>query len=156
MHKALCVAAILLATIVFNSGNSAVHASAPTITSPIIVASGSVVNQTGPIARAEIFTPTQTGLYRLSVYMTLTHMVSVQNTWQFNFSWTDDAGIEQSPVVDMFTNQPPPNAWSYSNVFPQAFEAMAGQPISYQVALGKGTGTNGGVYSLYYTIEQLQ
>jgi hypothetical protein len=156
MYKTLCVAAILLATIVFTSGNNAVHASAPTMSSPVIVASGSLVNQTGPIAKTEIFTPTQTGLYRLSAYMTLTHKVSVQNTWQFNLSWTDDAGVEESGVVDMFTNQLPPNAWSYSNVFPPAFEAVAGQPISYQVALGKGTGTNGGVYSLYYTIEQLQ
>jgi hypothetical protein len=40
-------------------------------------------------------------------------------------------------------------------VYPEVFEAVAGQPVSYEVFLGNGF-RKGGTYSLYYTVEQLQ
>jgi hypothetical protein len=155
MHKTLCVAAILLTTIVFTSGNNAVHASAPTMTSPVIVASGSLQNQTAPIAKTEIFTPTQTGLYRLSVYMTLTATSTNGADWEFILTWSDDAGNELAGTIGLNTAQKPPNAWGSGAFYPEVFEAVAGQPVSYDVFLGNGF-RKGGTYSLYYTIEQLQ
>jgi hypothetical protein len=159
MYKTLCAAAILLAAIVFTSGNNAVHASAPTITSPVIVASGSLVNQTRTIQKTVLFTPTETGLYRISAYMTLTRPISTYQIWSFFLSWTDDAGAEFGDIVDLYTNNPPPGAWGHSGGFNPGgvslFEAVAGQPVSYSVIVTKGSPTNG-TYSLYYVVEQLE
>lgn len=155
MYKTLCVVAILLATIVFTSGNNAVHASTPTITSPVIVASGSLQKQTGPIAKTGIFTPTQTGLYRLSVYMTQTAPSANDAVWEFFLTWTDDAGNELAGTIGVNATQKPPNAWGSGAFYPEVFEAVAGQPVSYEVFLGNGF-RKGGTYSFYYTIEQLQ
>src|SRR5258706_2567445 len=68
MFKSLCVAVLLLSTFALpQARNSTVGP-----VSPPIVARGKLLNQTAPIPTTTIFTPTQTGLYRLSVYGTVT------------------------------------------------------------------------------------
>src|SRR5258706_13448177 len=68
MFKTLCVAVLLLSTFALTQArNSTVGP-----VSPPIVARGKLLNQTAPIPTTTIFTPTQTGLYRLSVYGTVT------------------------------------------------------------------------------------
>jgi hypothetical protein len=58
------------------------------------VAKAKLVNQTAPIPTTTIFTPTQAGLYRLSVYATVTVGVSDCNNtyWVYSSQWTDDSG----------------------------------------------------------------
>src|SRR6266496_6591181 len=82
MYKTLCVVA-LLAGLVALTGRSSSAAPAP-FTSPLIVAKGKLVNQTAPIPTTTIFTPNQTGLYRISVYVTLTKSdPSSQSFWNY-------------------------------------------------------------------------
>jgi hypothetical protein len=148
MYKAICVAA-LIGTLAFTGRNPIASLG---FTYPVVVAKGKLLNQSIAIPTTTIFTPSETGLYRASVYMTMTQSVSTTSVWQFNLFWTDDAGVESAPVVGVYTNGTPPNASSFSDSFSPAFEAVAGQPVSFQT-VGQ---TNTGEYSLYYTIERIQ
>src|SRR6266516_3545129 len=71
MYKALCVVALLVATIALSSTSKSGALPAP-FPSPLIVAKGRILNQNAPISTTTIFTPTQSGLYRLSLYGTIT------------------------------------------------------------------------------------
>src|SRR5216684_8145793 len=95
MYKNLCIAVVLLAAFAFMSGSRSADASPVTSISPPIVARGKLVNQTAPIPTTTIFTPTQTGLYRLSVYATISKADPTSaGLWVFSPSWTDDGGNE--------------------------------------------------------------
>jgi hypothetical protein len=160
MYKSVCVMVILLAAFAFMSGSRSADASPTTPISPAIVARGKLLNQTAPIPATTIFTPTQTGLYRLSVYATITRAdPSSQSDWLYSFGWTDDSG----PVVESdFLYGYPTNVgqfFSYNNSesFGGAalpFEAKAGTPITYSMA--QQNGPDNSAYSLYYTLERLE
>src|ERR1700741_3702332 len=72
MYKALCVASLVLAAFAFTSGSKSLAElpSGPTYR-PVIVARGALQNQTEPLS-ATIYTPLRDGLFRLSVYATIT------------------------------------------------------------------------------------
>src|SRR6266852_6871269 len=94
MHKTLGIAVVLLAVFAFTSGSRSADASPATPISPPIVAKGKLLNQTAPIPTTTIFTPVQTGLYRLSVYGTLTTGAQNSNSfWSYSPVWTDDSGV---------------------------------------------------------------
>jgi hypothetical protein len=156
MYKTLCVAVLLLPTLVLAQGSKS--ASAGTFSSPQIVAKGKLPNQTAPIPTTTIFTPVQTGLYRLSVYATILKTAANSNAyWDYSFNWTDDEGAEsQSGFLigyDTVFGQ-----FYYQGGSPGApsmpFEAKAGTPITYDVQ--QYNGTDDSVYSLYYTLERLE
>jgi hypothetical protein len=130
---------------------------AQTLTSPLIVASGKLVGQTQAIAKTTLYTPSETGLFRVSFYICMTKPGSPNRQWAVSLTWTDDAGLEANQLADVDMNTLPPNAWaiSYTPTPGFVFEAVAGQPISYAVVSSLGTGSKG-TYSLYYTVEQLQ
>ncbi len=160
MYKTLCAAVLLFPTLVL--AQSSKPASPPTpFPSPLIVAKGKLVNQTAPIPMTTIFTPNQTGLYRISVYVTLTKSdPSSQSFWNYYVQWTDDAGTEDGYLFYEYGNLTGQfyNA-SYSSGQPLGgislpFEAQAGQPISY-FATQNGPADNS-AYSLYYTLERLE
>src|SRR5467141_1122032 len=88
MYKALCVAALLWAMFALTTPTLASG-----LPSPVIVAKGKWTRQTAPIPTTTLFTPTQDGLYRLSIYATLTTADSSSQTyWYVNVFWTDDEG----------------------------------------------------------------
>jgi|SRR5271154_222973 len=165
MNKALCVMVLLLggALMVKSSdGPSAIF------TSPVIVAKGRFVSRSTPIPTTTMFTPQQTGLYRLSVYMTaIRNGASGTTSWSYSFSWSDDAGAENTSNLNLngdgltylHPGNEPPFAYAYSDwtIVPGAvvpFEAIAGVPVTYAVT--ELTPTNGSTYSLYYTVELLE
>jgi len=165
MYKTLTVAALLLAAFAFTSGSRSADASPLTSISPPIVARGKLLNQTAPIPTTAIFTPTQSGLYRLSVYSTITTSdPNSQSNWYVNLLWTDGAGSERvnnllvglNNTATQFTQ-----GWAYQlGASPTGgsvavFEAQAGQPITYSVTLENGPADNS-KYSLYYTLERLE
>src|ERR1700674_1202503 len=96
MYKTLCVAVLLLPTFALaQSGKPATP-----FTSPLIVAKAKLVNQTAAIPTTTIFTPTHSGLYRLSLYMTVSKIDPQSSTSRgFALAWTDDGGAETSPVL---------------------------------------------------------
>jgi len=154
MNKTLCIAVILLGMIAVSNSRSA---GAPTgIHSPVVVAHGRLTNQTPPTDTTTIFTPAQTGLYRLSVYVTVTKPVN-GGEWNYILSWTDDAGAEETNnMLSWYGGSTPSHAfatpglvdWPGNTV---TFEAVGGVPVTYWVP----GNADGSMYSLYYTVERL-
>jgi len=159
MYKSVCVMVGLLAAYTFMSGSRAADA-APTLPmGPVIVAKGKLPNQTAPIPTTTIFTPTQTGLYRLSVYATVERADLNSNSyWCYGFQWTDDGGPHQSGIMlcgyGDITSPFQYEGLDYLGGTAQPFEAVAGQPITYNVT--QNNGPDDSAYSLYYTLERLE
>ena len=159
MYKTLTVAALLLAAFAFTSGSRSADASPTTAIGPAIVAKGKLVNQTAPIPTTTIFTPTQTGLYRLSIYATLTKTdPNSSSYWLVNASYTDDAGpyTLNSLLYTGSDNEIGP-LWLFGSspvgaVIP--FEAKAGTPVTYSVT--QNGNPDNSAYSLYYVLERLE
>ncbi|HWY20989.1 MAG TPA: hypothetical protein VNX26_07190 [Candidatus Acidoferrum sp.] len=164
MYKNLCVAILLFATFVFTSGSKPADASPTGPSSPVIVATVKLTGQTAPISSTTLFTPTATGVYRVSAYMTQVTPVNLLNVfWYLNLRWRDDAGAESAavetnnPVLQTLTSGAPPNAYGFDGIPPGStsiIEAKAGQPITYSVVLSAGT--SGGTYSLFMVVERLE
>jgi hypothetical protein len=158
MYKALCATAILLVIIAVTVGRSAGIPNA-TLTSPLIVARGRLVNQTQPFPATTLFTPTQDGLYRLSVYATVTTADPTSNsTWSYGFSWTDDAGAESAGFVlgqngnqlGQFYN----GSYGYPGNAIPPFEAKKGIPVMHFMA--HSDIPDNSAYSLYFVVERLE
>jgi hypothetical protein len=154
MYKSICVAVVLLAALAFVSGSRPADASPVTPIGPAIVAHAKLTSQTATIPTTTILTPKTTGLYRLSIYQTLTTAnPTSQSCWEVILNWTDDAGLEEGQTDCDFGSQTPPEAYVYSpQVF--TFEITAGSPLTYSVA--QFGGSDGTAYSLYYTLERLE
>jgi hypothetical protein len=125
------------------------------------VAKGKLLNQTAPIATTTIFTPVQTGLYRLSVYATLpVNNEFSTSSWNYNIGWTDDTGpqavqgflFQQGNVLGQFYNfNFGPNVLGGTTL---PFEAKTGTPITHSMTqLGS---PDGSAFSLYYVLERLE
>jgi hypothetical protein len=161
MRKALYIAAVLIAcglTISFGKANTA----NTTSTWPLIVVKGKFLNQTAAIPQTNIYLPVDNGLYRLSVYATITTPSSADTSyWQFNPEWTDDSGQTYNGGGNAFLFSPNNDAsgafmWmgqgNYGGTL--VLEAKGGTPISISTTLN-GPPDNS-AYSLYYTLERLE
>ena len=154
MYKTLCVAVLLLPTFALTQARNA----AVTPVSPPIVAKGKLVNYTASVPLTTIFTPTQDGLYRLSVYaiVSKTDPNSI-SSWSYNPAWTDDSGSRsEDELLIGYGNSLGPFTYEaqYGTGIAVPFEAKAGTPITYSVTqLGP---PDNSVYSLYYTLERLE
>ena len=90
MYKSLCVAALLTSPFM-----AAGQDKTPTVVSPAIVAKRKLLNQTKKIPTTTLYTPKQTGLFRLSIYgIILSNDQNEGGTWYVNVGWTDDFGPE--------------------------------------------------------------
>jgi hypothetical protein len=162
MYKTLSVAVLLAATFAVVLGIR--HADALPATgspSPLIVARGKFTHITQSIPTTTLFTPSATGLYRLSVYTTLsTPIPSSEQDWYYVLGWTDDGGLETSnQTVYVNSSQVPPNAWgsaANAGLSPgsvSTFEAVAGSPVTYSFILSS---PDNSVSSLYWAVERLE
>src|SRR5258708_565272 len=89
MYKRIAVLGLLLASLTAVNSQSAPSS----LTSPYIVAKGKFVGQTMPTTT--FFTPARTGLYRISMYITIvTADPSATSCFYPEIRWTDDAGSE--------------------------------------------------------------
>jgi hypothetical protein len=150
--------------VVVKSGTSAAVAVYVTLSN--VVAKVSLPNQTAAIPTTTIYTPTQTGQYRLSVYATVVAFNTQSGgLLAFNLGWTDDSGpqaINSLLVGNTETLSPGQFVQSLGmNNYPgwalggpvTTFEAIAGQPITFSVTDDIVSGSV--TYSLYYTLERL-
>ena len=160
MNKALGVAVLLLGVIAIGFATSSRTSGA--FLGPRVIATGALTGQTSNIASTTIFTPPRSGLFRLSAYATLTTPATTgfQSSWQYDFTWTDDAGVATSGTRLLIANQNDQNVgtfdWYLVNQYGATlvFQAKAGTPVTYDVTqLGP---PDGSAYSLYYTIERLE
>jgi len=124
---------------------------------PKIIAKVALTGQTAAIPTTTIFTPTQTGLYRISAYLTVTQPGTGSDAWNLYLGWADAAGSElfTSNIAAIQNNATPPNAY-VNNVYgpgdTMIIEAVVGTPVTYQVFTSFPSGT----YSLYITAELLE
>ncbi len=157
MYKALCVAALLVGLLALTGRSSS--ATPTPFTGPLIVAKGKLVNQTTTINKT-VFTPTQDGLYRLSMYATIsTPDPASQSIWYVAPAWTDDWGAEGASDILAKGGNSPGQFQLYGQnyglggvTFP--VEAKAGTPIT--IAVNQSGPTDNSAYSLYYTLERLE
>jgi hypothetical protein len=166
MYKNLSIAVLLVAFgLVAARSTGTTPASTPT--SPTIVASVSLPNQTAPIPSTVLFTPSATGLFRVTAYMTEVVPFTSNGsyyTWIYHLGWTDDAGKEsgngRNGIMVLQTQQTPPSAWAatsstFSPGLTSIVEAVGGAPITFSISKGAGTVNGPSTYSLYVTVEQL-
>jgi hypothetical protein len=150
----ISVATLLVSTVSAQNASKAPSS----FTVPIIVAKKVFRNQTQPIPQTTLFTPSVTGIFRVSVYMAMTSPIDGTSGWTLGWNWTDDAGAEQTYLAVLFDNAAPPYDFALSNgsstpPVPFTFEAVAGQPISYSV-YGPGD-PQGGTYGFVLVVERL-
>jgi hypothetical protein len=163
MQKAFSVAVLLLAVFAFTSAsNSAGSSAGLTSTSPAIVAQGKLINQTEPFS-ATIFTPAKNGVFRLSVYATLTTAASnSQSFWHYAASWTDATGQVQTSASILTTGNDNTVSAFYSALglggATMTIQANAGTPITLFTYLScpGSSCADGSAYSAYYVLESLQ
>ena len=164
MYKTFCIAVLVVGLLAL-MGHSSSAAPAP-FTSPIIVARGKVVNQTGQLSSNTIFTPNQSGLYRLSAYatMTIADPNSTSSTY-YSIAWSDDSGQPPRGATLLVANDTSLGGFNNAAIWyelgylwpdsgvTRTFQATAGAPI-LQYA-GPDTPDNS-AYSLYWTLERLE
>ena len=155
MYKALCAAALLMATFALTSGSKPADAAATGLPSPVIVSRMTFKNVTTEIPTTTIFTPQQDGLFRLSLYDVETTPGS--GSWTFFFNWTDDAGAESGNSFVLAADGTPPQAYGGAGSgIPgsvMVFRGKSGTPVTFFTFLAGGN--DGGTYSLYLTVERL-
>ena len=119
--------------------------SAPKV--PIIVAQLALTNQTGPIPQTTIFTPTQSGVYRISTYFE-SNSPGTGESYTLTLVYADDVdSLDNAVLVYPSSNNYYGNPTGFSS-----FRALANNPVSIYT---QGTAPQGYVYSLYITIERL-
>jgi hypothetical protein len=160
MKKVLCSVGLLVCVLVLTSFHEKSNA-AGVFFGPRVVAKVSLKSGM-PVAPTTIFTPPQTGMYRVSSYMTMTTASSdLTGFWGLGFGWTDDAGVEEVFLMGAQDNRTPPWAWGNlasgngaPPVGPFSFEAVGGTPVTYWVT--PPSDTNGGTYELFLVVERLE
>lgn len=127
-------------------------------TTPTIVATVKLTDQTTAIPKTVLFTPTTEGTFRLSVYMVTTVPATNGSAaeWVTSLNWTDDASYwfysDASTVAagrrtnSIFCCKPGSN--------PLTFSAKGGMPITYAVSSRSGN-PSGSTYEVFITLEQL-
>lgn len=155
MYKNLSIVLLLAAFGLVATRSTGAPAS--TLTSPMIFKRVVLKNQTAPIPPTTLFTPPQTGLYRISAYMTqIVPTPGSNGQWSLALTWSDDAGLENSGSsgpVSVFTGNAGYGSFEGIEGPPGGvaiIEAVAGQPVSFSVDSG-----GGGTYSCYFVIERL-
>jgi hypothetical protein len=114
---------------------------------PFIVAQVSLINQTGPISQTTMFTPTKSGLFRISSYLAST-IPGEDNYYGLTIVFTDDVALEYSPLLCG-------NGGYFANPCggPSTFRAVAGTSVSFYVQ-GSGPPPESD-YNLFIVVEQL-
>lgn len=112
---------------------------------PCVVASVSLTDQTTSVSHVPIFTPTATGLYRITYYEASSPILG--SSWAFEWDWTDDFKTRNYGPFTL-------SRGSYFNASVPAARVLAGQPITYTITAGSHA--EGTSYNLFATVEQLQ
>jgi hypothetical protein len=159
MLKALAVAVFLLPTLMLAQDTKP---SAATFTTPQIVAKGKLRNQSTPIPSMTIFTPPQDGLYRLSVYATITQAdSSSRSSFMVGANYSDDSGVEQTLYQLLVGTD---SLLGQFSIYLDSFYSSGGPTVTFEAKSGTAISINvtqqgppdASKYSLYYTLERLE
>jgi hypothetical protein len=154
MNKALAVAVLLIGAFVLGFATNNTGVSDDHFREPHVIAKVDLTNQTAGIPTTTIFTPTHTGLYRLSNAMTMSTPVPNSNgQWTLFLNWTDEGGMETAFLAQLSDSATPPQDYPTPGLGenPIIFKALAGTPVSYQVFSDFGAGT----YAISFVVERI-
>jgi hypothetical protein len=113
---------------------------------PCVVATVSLTNQSQAIPNTPIFTPTASGVFRISAYLS-TSAGNHSALWQLFVGWTDDNGARKASTAA-------PPSGSNANIATFVAQDVAGVPLSYQTKpIGNVSGMT---YNFSIVVEQLQ
>ena len=147
MNKALAVAVLLFGALAIGF---AINDSPAAFIGPRVVAKINLTNQTSQIPPTTLFTPPTSGMFRISVYETMTAAGDGNGVV---LNWTDEAGLESANVGGI---QPGSGPYCLSAAGPPpcgtTLFAEAGAPIIYQIS----SDANGGTYDLHIVVERLE
>jgi hypothetical protein len=113
-------------------------------TLPCEVASVNLTAQTAAIPPTIIFTPTTSGLYRISAYLSTS--ATTGSVWKYAVTWTDDEKARNSGAMPVG-----PGAFG---AFSATVQSVGGKAISYSVGAGAGN-SPASTFNLVITVEQL-
>jgi hypothetical protein len=116
-----------------------------TIPAPNVVATVALFNQSTAIGTTSLFTPSTTGLYRITLYI----RISATSLSEYTpaVTWNDEAGSEEFQTSAGDTV-------GLEAVAERPVRFVAGQPVSYNVGISAGIGTPP-TYEFAIAIEQL-
>lgn len=117
-------------------------------TFPCVVASVSLTNQTQPLPSTPIFTPTNSGIFRISAYLSTSKTNNPFASWTVSLGWTDDIGPRQSGPK-AFQNA------STAGIGTFVVQSLGGQPLFFRTR--SDSGASGSLrYNLFIVVEQLE
>ena len=156
MKKSLFVVAVLVgAALALSFGSTR-----PSLTAPVIVASGQLLNRNTPFQQMTLYKPTQDGMYRVSVYATLIRRdPDSQSSWSYSVQWadavTDNAtGLFYEPGNDQLGQFYSSPSFGIQVSSPIVLQARSGNNI-VQNMLQNGP-PDESAYDLYWVVEQIQ
>jgi hypothetical protein len=162
MYKAASLA-VLLTLLAFMAGSKSSGSVPVNLTTPMIVASGRLLNQKGAFSQT-IYTPGVSGVFRLSVYATITTADPASSSdWSYGYSWTDASGTLQNVGLALIASNAQLGAFidgaSFGNGistggFTRTFQANKAMPIIHFT--GEGGSPDNSAYSVYYVLERLE
>jgi hypothetical protein len=157
MNKILAIAFLLVSALAIGFATSgATHPSAGTFAGPRVIAKVNLTNQTSAIPTTTLFTAPETGLYRVSGYLTMTTpVIGGSYSWIVPLTWNDDAGTETAFFAAIGTASVPPQDFAgNANGTPDStfvIRVLAGTPVTFY----SYTGIAGGTYALFMVAERL-
>jgi len=149
MYKAISLPLLAVALLGVTLRSS--DATPAALATPVVVARVSLTDQNAPIPTTVIFTPRQTGLYRISPYMSATNG-PINGYWNFDFFWTDEGGTRNATTMLVLNSDYGKDQTNGLVVGSFSFRAIAGQPVSYDVSGCCGVS---GTYELSLVVERL-
>jgi hypothetical protein len=156
MKKSACVLTFLLLA-VFSLSFGSTH---PSLTAPVIVASGQLLNRNTPFQQKTLYKPTQDGMYRVSVYATLIKRdPNSQSIWSYSVQWPD--AVTDNATTLFYEPGNYPVGQFYSS---PSFGIPVSSPIVLQARSGNNIVQNmqqlgppdESAYDLYWVVEQIQ
>ena len=114
---------------------------------PCVVTTATLTGQGAPLPPTAIFTPPDSGVFRISTYLSATHPINTAGTWTLYLAWTDDIGGRSAPTVAQTTS-------SNANTATFVVQAIGGKPVFYRTTAAGGW--KGTTYNVYIVVEQLE
>jgi hypothetical protein len=155
MKKYFCAVVVLLGSLlVFKSAGS----QKPSLTAPVIVASGSLTHHNGSFGVA-MYTAKEAGTYRVSAYPTITESdPNSQSYWIYQVDWVDPGGPGGAELLLGNGNLRGPfvNAVSGFNQGAPSIVMQVKANTAITHFMSQQGSPDNSKYDLYYVVEQLQ
>jgi len=149
--RTLVLLASLLLTAGMCFGQSATKDSAQNSGFPRVVATLNLLDQTITLPRQTIYTPPQSGVFRISATIVCTVANNLPGTtWTVSPGYTNEVGHNgNNPVATVSAS----TVSSSHNSAPLILNTSPGIPIAVQIS---GPGDSGSQYNVYIVLEQLE